>query len=424
MMFPGPYRVPLATFSTKVVFTNTSGRTAYRGPWQFETLAREMVLDISARRIGIDPIELRRRNLLAKEEMPCANPLGMPYDHMSPSETFEQAVAMLDIEAFRTEQTEARAKGRYLGVGTSTYVEPTTSSMGPFANEGATMQIDSEGKVTVYVNGGSTGNSLETAAVQLTADALSVDIEDVTTIQGDTDVTPYGAGTGGSRSGSMIAGAVEETATVVREKLVELAAQRLEAAEEDIELDRGRAFVRGTPASALTYGELVREGLEVSATYSARSPMLWVNATHLCVCEVDVATGLVTLLRYIVSEDCGPMINPDVVEGQVAGGTVQGIGGALLEEFAHDEDGNPLTTTFLDYLLPTSTEIPVIDIGHVETPGPGPGGYKGVGEGGAIGAPPAVVNAVNDALAPLGVEITRLPASPNSIVALLQGEDG
>jgi aerobic carbon-monoxide dehydrogenase large subunit len=424
MMFPGPYRVPLATFSTKVVFTNTSGRTAYRGPWQFETLAREMVLDIAARRIGIDPIELRRRNLLAKEEMPCANPLGMPYDHMSPSETFEQAVAMLDIETFRTEQTEARAAGRYLGVGTSTYVEPTTSSMGPMANEGASMQLDSEGKVTVFVNGGSTGNSLETTAVQLTADALSLDIEDVETIQGDTAVTPYGAGTGGSRSGSMIAGAVAETATIMREKLVELAAQRLEAAEQDIELDRGRAFVRGTPASALTYGELVPEGLEVSATYSAGSPMLWVNATHLCVCEVDTATGLVTLLRYIVSEDCGPMINPDVVEGQVAGGTVQGIGGALLEEFAHDEDGNPLTTTFLDYLLPTSTEIPLIDIGHVETPGPGPGGYKGVGEGGAIGAPPAVVNAVNDALAPFGVEITRLPASPNAIVALLQGEDG
>jgi carbon-monoxide dehydrogenase large subunit len=148
--------------------------------------------------------------------------------------------------------------------------------------------------------------------------------------------------------------------------------------------------------------------------------MLWANATHVCTCEVDVATGAVTLLRYIVSEDCGPMINPSVVEGQIAGGTVQGIGGALLEQLVHDEDGNPLTTTFLDYLLPTATEVPTIEYGHVETPAPGPGGYKGVGEGGAIGAPPAVVNAVADALAPFGVDVTRLPVSPAAIVALLE----
>ena len=160
-------------------------------------------------------------------------------------------------------------------------------------------------------------------------------------------------------------------------------------------------------------------GLEASARYTARSPILWANATHVCTCEVDVSTGAVTLLRYIVSEDCGPMINPNIVEGQIAGGTVQGIGGALLEQLVHDEDGNPLTTTFLDYLLPTATEVPTIEYGHVETPAPGPGGYKGVGEGGAIGAPPAVVNAVADALAPFGVDVTRLPVSPAAIVALL-----
>ena len=149
--------------------------------------------------------------------------------------------------------------------------------------------------------------------------------------------------------------------------------------------------------------------------------MLWANATHVCTCEVDVNTGLVTLLRYIVSEDCGPMINPNVVEGQIAGGTVQGIGGALLEQLVYDGDGNPLTTTFLDYLLPTATEVPSIEYGHIETPAPGPGGYKGVGEGGAIGAPPAVVNAVADTLVPFGVEVTRLPVSPAAIVGLLEG---
>jgi carbon-monoxide dehydrogenase large subunit len=148
--------------------------------------------------------------------------------------------------------------------------------------------------------------------------------------------------------------------------------------------------------------------------------MLWANASHVCTCEVDVHTGLVTLLRYIVSEDCGPMINPTVVEGQVAGGTVQGIGGALLEELAYDEQGNPLATTLADYLLPTAADVPFIEHGHVETPGPGPGGHKGVGEGGAIGATPAVVNAVADALSPFGVEITRLPANPSAIVGLLR----
>jgi carbon-monoxide dehydrogenase large subunit len=160
-------------------------------------------------------------------------------------------------------------------------------------------------------------------------------------------------------------------------------------------------------------------GLEASGRYAAQSPMLWANATHVCTCEVDATTGAVTILRYIVSEDCGPMINPNVVEGQIAGGTVQGIGGALLENLAYDVDGNPRASTFMDYLLPTAFEIPDIEYGHVETPGPGPGGYKGVGEGGAIGAPPAVVNAVADALSPFGVTITRAPVTPSDLLTLL-----
>jgi len=434
MLFPGPYRVPRAGFATKTIYTNTVGRTAYRGPWQFETLAREMLLDIAARRMGVDPVELRRRNLLRREELPYANPNGMTYDSISPTETFEQALAMLDYDAFREEQARARANGRYLGVGVSNYVEPSTPGYGFYGTEAATIRIEPSGAVNVYIAGGSTGNSIETTVVQLTADALGVNIDDVHTIQGDTAVTSFGAGAAGSRSGSMTAGAVRETSAILRARIAAIAAHRFEAAVDDIEIAESRAFVRGSPAIGISLGELaalayfepsalppgVAAGLEASARYTAAAPIIWVNATHVCTCEVDVTTGLVTLLRYIVSEDCGPMINPNVVEGQIAGGVAQGIGGALYEHLAYDADGNPVTTTFMDYLLPTACEVPRIEYGHIETASPGPGGYKGVGEGGAIGAPPCVVNAVADALSPLGVTITRLPLTPSAVVALLE----
>jgi carbon-monoxide dehydrogenase large subunit len=435
MLFPGPYRVRRAGFATKSVYTNTVGRTAYRGPWQFESLAREVLLDIAAREIGLDPIELRRRNVLRHVDLPYANPNGMPYDNISPSETFEQALAMLDYDAFRAEQADARAAGRYLGVGMSNYVEPSTPGYGAYGTEAATIRVEPSGAVNVYVAGGSSGNSIETTVKQLAADALGVRIEDVYTIQGDTAVIGWGAGTAGSRSGSMTAGAIRETSKVLRERILAIAAHKLEAAVDDIELAESRASVRGTPSISLSLAELanlayfepaalppgVPAGLEASARYTADTGIVWVNATHLCTCEVDVETGAVKLLRYIVSEDCGPMINPSVVEGQIAGGVVQGIGGVLFEHLAYDDDGNPLATTFLDYLVPSAPEVPPIEYGHIETPSGGPGGYKGVGEGGAIGAPPAVVNAVADALSPFGVTVTSLPLSPARIVEIIEG---
>ena len=438
MLFPGPYRVPRAGFTTKTVYTNTVGRAPYRGPWQFESLAREVLLDIAARQMGMDPVHLRRTNLLRRDELPYTNPNGMPYDDISPIETFEQALEMLDYEGFRAEQAAAREAGRYLGVGTSSYVEPSTPGYGYYATEAATIRVEPSGRVNVYIAGGSSGNSVETTVVQLTADALGLDIGDVNTIQGDTAVTGFGAGAAGSRSGSMTAGAVHKTAAVLRERIVAIAAHKLDVAVDDIELAHSRASVRADAEVGMSLADLaalahfephalppgVPAGLEASARYTADTSIIWVNATHVCTCEVDIATGGVTLLRYIVSEDCGPMINPNVVEGQIAGGAVQGIGGVLYEHLAYDEDGNPVATTFMDYLLPTSTEVPVIEYGHIETPSPGPGGYKGVGEGGAIGAPPAVVNAVADALSPFGVTVTRLPLTPSRIVELLDGSGG
>ena len=415
MFFPGPYRVPKASFSYQTVFSNTSGLAAYRGPWQYETLTREILLDIAARKIGIDPVELRRKNLLRRDEMPYVNPNGMPYDHVAPSETFEQAVKILDHEGFRKEQREALAQGRYLGLGFAAYIEPTGAATGHLATEGATIRMEPTGKINVYVNGGSSGNSIETTVVQLTADALGADIDDVATIQGDTAVTPYGAGTQGSRSAPMTAGAVDEAATILRGQLLAMAAHILGVPPDRIELGSSRATAVDDPTKSVGFADLAYRAhyepqqlpagmsatLEATARFTSQTPIHWANATHACTCEVDVTTGRVTLTRYIVSEDVGPMINPNVVEGQIAGGTVQGIGGALLESLVYDDDANPLATTFVDYLLPTATEVPPIEYGHVEVPGPGVGGYKGAGEGGAIGSTPAVINAINDALAPL-----------------------
>jgi carbon-monoxide dehydrogenase large subunit len=436
MFFPGPYRVPKASFNYKTVFSNTAGLAAYRGPWQYETLAREILLDIAARKMDMDPVDLRRKNLLRRDEMPYFNPNGMPYDHVAPVETFEQAVKILDHEGFRKEQAEALAEGRYIGLGFSAYIEPTGAATGHLGTEGCTMRMEPTGKINVYVNGGSTGNSIETTVVQLTADALGADIADVSTIQGDTAVTPYGAGTQGSRSGPMTAGAVSEAGAILRKQIVAMAAHRLEVTDDEIELGDSKAYVRDDPAKSVTFADIafrahyepgqlppeLSTSLESTARFASPPTAMihWANATHACTCEVDVETGHVTLTRYIVSEDVGPMINPSVVEGQIAGGTVQGIGGALLENMVYDDDGNPLSSTFVDYLLPTATEVPVIEYGHVEIPGPGVGGYKGCGEGGAIGSPPAVINAINDALPPLGVTLTRLPASPAAIVALIE----
>jgi len=434
MFFPGPYRVPKASFNYKTVFSNTAGLAAYRGPWQYETLAREILLDIAARKMDMDPVDLRRRNILRGDEMPYFNPNGMPYDHVAPADTFEQAVKILDHEGFRREQREALEQGRYIGLGFSAYIEPTGAATGHLATEGAAIRMEPTGKINVYVNGGSTGNSIETTVVQLTADALGANIEDVSTIQGDTAVTPYGAGTQGSRSGPMTAGAVHEAGTMLRKQLVAMAAHRLGVDDDAIVLAGSRASVREDESKSVTFADLayrayyepqqlppgMSASLEATARYTSQAMIHWANATHACTCEVDVETGQVTLTRYIVSEDVGAMINPNVVEGQIAGGTVQGIGGALLENMVYDDAGNPLASTFVDYLLPTATEVPPIEYGHIEIPGPGVGGYKGVGEGGAIGATPAVINAINDALAPLGVTLTRLPASPAAIVELLE----
>ncbi|HUF97233.1 MAG TPA: xanthine dehydrogenase family protein molybdopterin-binding subunit, partial [Ilumatobacter sp.] len=407
-LLPGPYKIPRLGFSMNMVWTNTMGKGAYRGPWMFETTAREMAIDNAARVLDIDPIEFRRRNLLAAADLPFTSPGLQVFSEITPLETLEQALEMLDYDAFRAEQKAARAEGRLLGLGCSVYVEPTSMSGPTLATEGATIRVESSGKVVAFLGTTSHGQSVETTMAQVVADTVGVRYEDVTIVQADTQSTPYGPGTGGSRTAVIAGGAARQAGEVVRDKIVQIAAHHMEADPADLEVSNGVVSVAGTPARSMTVKEVADHayrfadqlpadlgaGLEATVRFKPTRFPTWSNATHLCVVEIDRDTCVPHVVRYIVSEDCGRMINPSVVEGQIFGGVIQGMGGVLLEDFVYDSSGNPLTTTFMDYLLPTTTEVPEIEIGHIETESTtNPGGYKGMGECGAIGAHAAVANA-------------------------------
>jgi aerobic carbon-monoxide dehydrogenase large subunit len=436
MVFPGPYRVPACAASARTVHTNTAGRGAYRGPWMIETVGREQMLDHVAARLGMDPLELRRRNVIGDDELPYSLPTGISYDQMTAAATLEQAAQLIGYEELREQQKAWRAEGRLVGIGVSLLAEPSAMAFGWMATDGATVKVGPNGRADVLTSAAGHGQSLETTIAQVVADELGIDVSHVRVLQGDTDAAPTGPGTGGSRSAVIAGSAAQQAAREVRTRMIAIAADKLEASPDDLEIVEGHIHVAGTPTRGVTVADVARKayyepgslppgqppGLEGQARYTPGSPVTWSNACHICVVEVDRDTGKVEILRYVVSEDCGVMINPNVVEGQIAGGVVQGIGGVLYERLAYDEDGNPLTTTFMDYLLPTATEVPTIEYGHIETPAPtNPGGHKGMGEGGAIASPPAVINAVADAVAPLGVQIRHQPLGPADIMALIEG---
>ena len=434
-LLPGPYKIPRLGFSTAMMWTNTMGKGAYRGPWMFETTAREMAMDYAAREIGMDPAEFRRKNLLAASDLPHTAPAGQVFTEITPLETLEQALEMLDYAAFRTEQAEARKEGRLLGLGLSVYVEPTSMAGPTLHTEGATVRIESSGKVVAFLGTTSHGQSVETTMAQVVADTLGVNYDDVTVVQADTQATPYGPGTGGSRTAVIAGGAAREATLAVRDKVLKVAAHAMEASPDDLEIADSTVSVRGTPSKSISLKEVAKlayvnsdtlpadlaSGLEATVRFRPSRFPTWSNATHACVVEIDSETWLPKVTRYIVSEDCGNMINPTIVEGQVAGGVVQGLGGVLLEDFVYDADGNPLTSTFMDYLLPTASEVPDLEIGHIMSESTtNPGGFKGLGEGGAIGSHAAVANAVGDALAHLGVKVTKTPLGPEDIFALVE----
>ncbi|HEY6533472.1 MAG TPA: xanthine dehydrogenase family protein molybdopterin-binding subunit [Acidimicrobiales bacterium] len=438
MVFPGPYRMPNFGYSARSVYTNTMGRGSYRGPWMIETVVREQMLDVVAGKLGIDPVEFRRRNLVLNDEVPHDLLTGMVIDQLTVDLNLDQALKMVDYEAFRREQEEARAEGRLLGLGVSLVTEPTAMAFAWMSTDAAHVRINGGGKVDVVTTAASHGQSYETTMAQIVADELGVEPSDVRIIQPDTDNSPVGPGTGGSRSLIPMTAAAM-ACDELKERMRAIVAHALEASPDDLEFVDGRVQVAGSPEKGMTLKEVAAKayadphslpegvplGLEAEARFTTPGGATWANACHICTCEVDPVTGEVTLLRYIVSEDCGTMVNPNVVEGQIAGGVVQGIGGVLYEHMKYDEDGNPLASTFVDYLLPTAAEVVDIEYGHVETPAPtNPHGIKGLGEGGAIASPPAVINAVADALRPLGVEVRDQPLGPADIVDLIVAAGG
>jgi carbon-monoxide dehydrogenase large subunit len=440
---PGPYRVPHYRGEGWGVATNKAPMGPYRGVGRpVSTFVTEALVDRAARRLGVDPVELRLRNLLRPEELPYRSPSGVVWDSGSFVESLERARDVADYARVRVEQRRARDAGRYVGVGVASYVELTgvgsaiPASPGAAVNtgtEGATIRVDPGGTVTASFGLACHGQGHETTLAQVVAEELGARFEDVRVIHGDTAAAPSGTGTYASRSAVIGGGAAILASRAVKTKTLAIAAHLLEVSTDDLTLADGRATVRGAPDRVLTLREIARAayagakrlpkglepGLEATRFYDPYFGTAS-NATHVAVVEVDPETCAVVVRRVVVVEDCGRIINPLIVEGQALGGVAQGIGAALLEEIVYGEDGQLLTGSLMDYLVPTAAEVPAIDVVHLERPSPTTlGGFKGVGEGGTIGAPAAVANAIADALAPLGVEITELPVTPERLFRLI-----
>lgn len=430
------YKMPSYGFYTRGWFSNTPGLAAYRGPWAIETQVRETILDIAARQIGIDPIEIRRRNIVTAEDQPSMSCMGIPREDITPSECLEKLLQTLDVAAFRAEQTAARKEGRYLGLGIAAYIEPTgaAGSIGVMTGELAQVKIEPTGRVTAVMSTHSQGHGTQTTMAQVIADRLGVPYEDVTVYEGDSSRGGFSPGASGSRQGVIGGGASLKAAALLADKVKRVAGHLLNANPDDIRIENGMVRVAGAEEmtrslreiAEIAYGEPDRmppgmeTGLEAQYRYQP-PPMTFTSAAHACIVEVDADTGLVKIKRWISSEDCGVIINPAVVEGQIAGGLAQAIGAVLLEEASFDARGNPTAVTFKDYLLPAITDVPQFEYLHVCTPSKSEGGFRGVGEGGAIIGPPTLINAIADALSPFGEIPLDLPLSPTKLLSLIEG---
>jgi len=445
VMLPGPYHVPRFYARVRGVATNKTPFGAYRGFGMPEaTYALERALDQAARQLGLDPAELRRRNLVRPEEMPYKTPTRLEYDSGDYPAALAMALETIGYQAFRDEQVKARAAGRLLGIGVVPYLEFTGQGPSPVQRlsgspsggyEEAVVRMDREGGVTVYTGMASIGTGIKTTMAQVAASELGMEPEHVTVIAGDTQVCPPSPlGTVSSRSAPVGNAAVRLAARKVRGKLLELAGHLLEAAPEDVKLAEERAFVSGSPERGLALADLARAAHQAFDLPRGMEPGLLEHAgfdpvhvafsygVHAAIVDIDRETGDVALRRYVVVHDCGPLVNPTIVEGQIWGGIAQGLGAALLEELRFDDEGQPLTTSLMDYMLPVTTSMPDIEIVHSETPSPfTPDGAKGCGESGTIPAAPAIVAAIEDALAPFGATLRCIPVTPEMIWRAMDG---
>jgi carbon-monoxide dehydrogenase large subunit len=452
----GPYRIPHQNVRVQAVVTNKTPAGAYRGFGMPEAaFAMERLIDRVGRELGLDPLDLRRRMMIGHDDLPYVSPSGARIDSGSHHEAFERAVALGQRELAASRAATAGDESLRVGLGVCTYVEGTAPSFfGTTGNWGshdaADIRFDPGGGVTVAVGLASYGQGVRTMVATVVADELGLPLEDVRVVMGDTDVAPYGIGSFGSRSTVVAAGAIQRAAEPLREKAKAIASHMLEVAPEDLELVDGSIRVIGAPQASVTWRDVARAalantvdlpsdvepGLSAVATYDpphiehepdARGKLnaaaTYTNATHAAVVAVELETGRVRVLTYIVVHDCGRVLNPRIVAGQVIGGVVQGVGGALLEELVYDDDGTPRATTFMEYLLPTACEAPRILLEELESPAPETAlGVKGAGEGGIIGPAPVLARAVEDALQEFDVpHIEATPITSERVLGWLAG---
>jgi carbon-monoxide dehydrogenase large subunit len=425
LMAAGVYDLAHAGASFRAVVTNTTPIAAYRGAGRPEAAAAiERAMDDFAAEIGMDPAEVRRINVVPPDKFPFTTATGATYDTGEYAAALERVLAAAGYPALRAEQARRRESGDtvQLGLGMSVYVEITAGDMG---GETARVVVDGTGAATVFTGSSAHGQGHHTAWAMLVQDELGIPMESITVVHGDTDAIPEAIGTFGSRSLQLGGTAVVQAAGVVKEQARRLAAEMIEAAEADLELDtvRGTWQVRGDPASALGWGQIAEragpDGLAADARFNASAPTFPFGA-HLAVVEVDTETGKATLVRHVTVDDAGRILNPVLAEGQRHGGIAQGVAQALLEEVRYDPDGNPLTSTLVDYAAITATELPSFELVASETPTPiNPLGAKGIGEAGTIGSTPAVLNAVIDAVSHLGVRHIDMPATPEKVWAAI-----
>lgn len=439
-LMPGVYDIGAYEYELRAVMTNKTPIGPYRGVgWTSGHTAREILLDVIASDLQIDPAELRRRNMIQPDQMPYTSITGCAYDSGSYVESLDRALERAGYDAIRASQDSRSEANRRIGVGISPYVEPTGfgTEIGqqtgyPYpSHDNARVTIDPGGKVRVAVGINSQGQGHATAYAQVTADALGVHPEDVEVVAGDTDRTPYGMGAWGSRGAVIGAGTIARASAEVRAKLLRFAAELFECAPDDLTIEDSRISVLGSPAKSVSLGEVAEtayfdpakrtedEDPYLSATAFYDPKPTYSNGCFVVVVEVDLDTGIVAIKAVTSVEDCGTVLNPAIVEGQVRGGVVQGIGAALLEDLVYDEQGQLLTTTFMDYLLPLASDAPHIDVHHLETPSPvAIGGVKGMGESALLASPAAVINAVIDAVGNRPPDNLKLPLTPERVLRL------